>query len=73
MTIRRAFARAFQLEHEERHPLLKGQPPTSPKVFASRTTVAGAKRHLSAAASVVIEDRSAGSAASCHFFICGRE
>jgi len=46
-------------------PLLKGQPPTSPEVFAWRKTVAGAKRHSSAAASVVIEDRSAGSAASC--------
>ena len=46
-------------------PLLKGQPPTSPEVFAWRTTAAGAKRHSSTAASVVIEDRSAGSAASC--------
>jgi hypothetical protein len=46
-------------------PLLKGQPRTSPEVFAWRTTVAGAKRHSSTAASVVIEDRSAGSAASC--------
>src|SRR5271170_5577488 len=26
-------------------PLLKGQPPTSPEVFAWRTTAAGAKRH----------------------------
>src|ERR1700692_1364426 len=46
-------------------PLLKGQPPTSPEVFAWRTTVVGAKRHSSTAASVVIEDRTVGLAASC--------
>jgi hypothetical protein len=50
-------------------PLLKGQPPTSPEVFAWRTTVVGAERHWSTAASVVIEDRSAGSAASCLHFM----
>src|ERR1700722_2007075 len=36
-------------------PLLKGQPPTSPEVFAWRTTVAGAKRHSSTTVSVVID------------------
>jgi hypothetical protein len=41
------------------------QPKTSPKVLALRKMAAGAKRHSSTAASVVIEDRNAGSAASC--------
>ncbi len=49
-------------------PLLKGQPPTSPEVFAWRTTFVTVNRHSSTAASVVIEDRSAGSAASCRIF-----
>src|SRR3984957_13481801 len=49
-------------------PFLKGQPPTSPEAFAWRTTVVGARRHSSTAASFVMEDRSAESAASCRIF-----
>ena len=56
---------AFRNPRMKSEPFLKGQPPTSPEIFAWRTAVSGEKRHSSTTASVVIEDRIDGSAASC--------